>query len=183
MSSATEESNASRFRRMFDEEWDAVVRYLARRGPTAAAEDLAADVFTLAWQKLDEVPREAELPWLYKSARYLLLNARRLEWRTIAVASPQETDGGENATGLVELAHDVGAALRLLSDVDREVIALTVWERLSADEAAIVLGCRPATYRVRLHRARRRLEAALRRAPRSSRLPPPLRETQEGARP
>lgn len=176
-----EDREASRFRSMFDDHWDPVLRYLARRTSTDLAEDLAADVFTIAWERFDVVPDGHELPWLYATARNVLLNSRRRQWRTIPVAELPERDGSSSRDGEVDLAHDVAQALTLLSDSDREVIALTVWEHLSAEEAATVLGCRPGTYRVRLHRARRRLDAALRRTPRSARLDPRAAGVQEGA--
>jgi RNA polymerase sigma-70 factor (ECF subfamily) len=50
-------------------------------------------------------------------------------------------------------------ALRALPENDRDVLTLTAWEGLSHKEAARVLGCTPAAVAVRLHRARRRLEA------------------------
>jgi RNA polymerase sigma-70 factor (ECF subfamily) len=46
------------------------------------------------------------------------------------------------------------AALRVR---DREVLALIAWDGLDSGEAAQVMGCSPATFSLRLHRARRRL--------------------------
>jgi len=43
---------------------------------------------------------------------------------------------------------------------DREALALTEWEQLDIATAARVARCSPATFRVRLHRARRRPAAA-----------------------
>jgi RNA polymerase sigma-70 factor (ECF subfamily) len=52
-------------------------------------------------------------------------------------------------------------AWELLSDRDREVLALVAWEELSVAEAAAALGCSPPVFSVRLHRARRRLARLL----------------------
>jgi RNA polymerase sigma-70 factor (ECF subfamily) len=52
-------------------------------------------------------------------------------------------------------------ALAQLSDTDRELLCLVAWDGLSAAEAAEALGCSVAAAKVRLHRARRRFEAAL----------------------
>ncbi|WP_223874644.1 sigma-70 region 4 domain-containing protein [Salinispora fenicalii] len=46
-------------------------------------------------------------------------------------------------------------------EADREVLRLVAWERLTAAEAAVVLGCSRATFAMRLLRARRRLRAQL----------------------
>jgi RNA polymerase sigma-70 factor (ECF subfamily) len=64
-------------------------------------------------------------------------------------SSAAREDGGR--------ASAVRAALDDLREPDRELIRLTEWERLSTAEAAVVLGLRPGTARVRLHRARRAL--------------------------
>jgi RNA polymerase sigma-70 factor (ECF subfamily) len=66
--------------------------------------------------------------------------------------------------GVVRLV-DVRSALVCLSDDDQEILRLVGWEQLSLGEAALVLGCRPTTAKVRLHRARRRLTAMLRERP------------------
>jgi RNA polymerase sigma-70 factor (ECF subfamily) len=57
----------------------------------------------------------------------------------------------------------LAAALARLNDADRELLLLIAWEALSPAEAAAVLGIKPATARVRLLRARRRLTQALSR--------------------
>lgn len=53
------------------------------------------------------------------------------------------------------------AALADLPEPDRELLTLIGWEELAPSEAAQALGITPATVRVRLHRARRRLRARL----------------------
>jgi RNA polymerase sigma factor (sigma-70 family) len=62
---------------------------------------------------------------------------------------------------LVELAE----LLRDLSPMQRAVIALGVLEDLPADAVAEHLGCRPATARVHLHRARQRLSELIKEVP------------------
>jgi RNA polymerase sigma-70 factor (ECF subfamily) len=52
-------------------------------------------------------------------------------------------------------------ALNGLPEADREALMLAAWEGLSAQQAARVLGCSPTAFRIRLHRARRKLEASL----------------------
>jgi RNA polymerase sigma-70 factor (ECF subfamily) len=42
------------------------------------------------------------------------------------------------------------------------VLLLTAWEGLTTDQAATVLGCSPQAFRVRAHRARRRLMDVMR---------------------
>lgn len=52
-------------------------------------------------------------------------------------------------------------AFSRLSNADRELLSLVAWEGLTAREASRVLGTTAVAARVRLHRARRRLAAAL----------------------
>jgi RNA polymerase sigma-70 factor (ECF subfamily) len=51
--------------------------------------------------------------------------------------------------------------LSTLPDDDRELLTLVAWEGLTPAQAAGVLGLTPGATRVRLHRARTRLRAAL----------------------
>ncbi len=69
---------------------------------------------------------------------------------------------GEGAlAGITDPA--LAAALACLNDADRELLLLIAWDALSPAEAATVLDIKPATARVRLSRARRRLTQALSR--------------------
>ena len=71
-----------RLTRLFDSHATAVRSYLYRRltgapDPAQEADDLTAEVFIVAWRRLDYIPADAELPWLYAVARRVLANARR----------------------------------------------------------------------------------------------------------
>jgi RNA polymerase sigma-70 factor (ECF subfamily) len=74
-------------------------------------------------------------------------------------AIPQLENGA-----LADIADNaLAGALARLSESDRELLLLIAWEDLSPAQAASVLGVKPATARVRLLRARRRLTQALSR--------------------
>jgi RNA polymerase sigma-70 factor (ECF subfamily) len=60
-----------------------------------------------------------------------------------------------------ELDPQLAAALNELSPIDREALLLTAWEELTPKEAARALGIKPTAFRVRLLRARRRVETKL----------------------
>jgi DNA-directed RNA polymerase specialized sigma24 family protein len=55
----------------------------------------------------------------------------------------------------------VRRALGELSERDREALLLIAWEGLDPARAAQVAGCSRATFAVRLHRARKRLDRTL----------------------
>jgi RNA polymerase sigma-70 factor (ECF subfamily) len=53
------------------------------------------------------------------------------------------------------------AAFASLAEQEREVLRLVAWDGLNVPEAALVLGCSQGAFRVRLHRARRKLAKRL----------------------
>ena len=113
----------------------------------------------VAWRRLDDIPRDA-LPWLLACARSSLGNHRRAERRRRRLVErlrPARADAQPAALRDTRLA----TALGQLSTIDQEVLLLTAWEGLSVEQAAAVLGCSSQAFRVRSHRARRRLAAAL----------------------
>ena len=55
----------------------------------------------------------------------------------------------------------VARCLNSLGEPDREALLLVAWDGLTLVQAARVLGVRSGTFKVRLHRARRRFAAAL----------------------
>ncbi|MEV6524304.1 sigma-70 family RNA polymerase sigma factor [Longispora sp. NPDC051575] len=161
------EPNEAWFRAVYAECYPAVVRYgLRRLGASGPAEELAQEVFLTAWRRRHDVP-DHELPWLYGVARRLLAN----EWRRTRPTFVELVETPAPAGGVDELL-DVRAALATLSEDDRELLRLVGWEQLSVSEAAAVLGCNRAVCAVRLHRARKRLTAALDRA-----VPAPAKRT------
>ncbi|MBN2622188.1 MAG: sigma-70 family RNA polymerase sigma factor [Acidimicrobiales bacterium] len=157
----------TRFEALYAAEGRRVLAYALRRTTQPAdAADVLAEVFLVAWRRLDDVPAapEARL-WLYGVARRVMANHRRAARRRDrlgerlasvltehVVADPAELGGSSDR---------VRAALAQLPSADREVIQLTIWEQLNAPQVASVLGVPPATVRTRLHRARRRLRALL----------------------
>jgi RNA polymerase sigma factor (sigma-70 family) len=137
----------------------AVFRYFVRRGAGDDAQDLAADVLTTAWRRREDVPAGAELPWLYRTAGYVLANYRR-KGRPIPVAEiPEETDGVE-VSDLAVVDEEVRAVLGALSLRDRRILLLHAWEGLDGDGLAAVLGVSRGGADAALSRARARLRAA-----------------------
>jgi RNA polymerase sigma-70 factor (ECF subfamily) len=142
-----------------------VLGYVLRRvdHPDQAA-DVLAETFLVAWRRLDQVPEgERARLWLYGVARRILANHRRGERRRTQLADRLRAE--VSAGGSIGEPPGAGAsaavAFRSLRDEDRELLALRGWEGLDAGEIAVVLGCSRNAARIRLHRARRRLRAAL----------------------
>jgi len=140
----------------------AVSSYLSRRVERAAVEDLAADVFAVAWRKRASVPAGFELPWLYRTASYLVANhRRRAATGSALVALLRNTDSAPSAEDIVIGDMSLAAAWRELRAKDREVLALAVFEDLPIASIAIALEISANAASIRLHRAKKSLAALL----------------------
>ena len=149
-------------RERFDELWSkyagSIYAYAARRVGSSDADEIVAEVFGVAWRRIDDLPDRA-LPWLYGVGRNVIREHYRSEQRR---ARLQETlDREWSAAPGSDRTPAVLEALLDLEDSDQEVLRLVAWEQLSPQEAAEVLGINGAALRMRLTRARRRLRAAL----------------------
>lgn len=162
--------SVSRFNAMYDEHYRRVLAYALTRAEPHTAEDVASEVFLIAWRRLGEVPALA-LPWLLGVARNLLRKQRDLSRRRSALADRiAALTGAEEYVSWSVADHIIEreaalTALRTLPERDLEVLALVMWHDLKPKDAAKVIGCSTAAFHVRLHRARRRLADALDSAP------------------
>src|SRR5918911_2462418 len=156
--------DARDFEALYDRCAAAVLSYCLRRTSPELAEDAFAETFAVAWRRRDAVPAEP-LPWLYGVARKVIANQRRSARRQAAVARRLvERTPMPSAEDAPESSRRVVAALSELRETDRELLLLVAWEGLKPAAAAHVLGITPARCRLRLHRARRRLERLVARA-------------------
>ncbi|MBT2523732.1 RNA polymerase sigma factor [Arthrobacter sp. ISL-28] len=130
-----------------------VYRFVRRRVESAElAEELAADVFRVVWQKWGDQPR-SDIAFLLTVARNLIGNAYRSRDRLLALQAKlraaAELRSGAESEDLV--VHDALAALRAS---ERDILQMAYWDGLGAAEIAGVLGCSESAAKVRLHRAR-----------------------------
>jgi RNA polymerase sigma factor (sigma-70 family) len=133
------------------------------RDPEDAAEAIA-ETFATLWRRLDSCPAGDDArPWLFGVARRVLANQRRGERRRGALAERLTVELGPAEVVAAASGSDgrVARAFAALSESDREILALLAWEGLTRDELSIALGVSRPVARLRLHRARRRFEAAL----------------------
>jgi RNA polymerase sigma-70 factor, ECF subfamily len=150
------------FATVYSEHLPAISRYLARRVHRDHIEDLAADVFALAWRKRDSVTPGEELPWLYRIAANLVANHRRRQAASSSfIASLRPADSAPAADDIVIADQQLASAWKQLSAKDREVLALAVFEDLPVATIATALGINANAVSIRLHRARRQLAALL----------------------
>lgn len=150
----------ARFESLYRAHADDVARFARRRSDAETAADVVSEVFVVAWRRLEQVPDDA-LPWLLGCARRVLGHQQRAARRRsrllakLTVTSPR-VDGSRESSSSV-----LAEGLAALTERDREALLLTAWEGLTTEQAAVVVGCSPEAFRVRSHRARQRLAAAL----------------------
>jgi len=154
----------TRFEQLFADHMDAVLAYALARADPESAKDAAADTFLVAWRRIHEVPDPARA-WLLGVTRRTLAGQHRSRYRQrqlverIVAFRDRSVDQPGTVPDMAERPI-VARALAELRARDRELLCLIAWDGLSNAEAAEVLKCSPNTFGVRLHRARRRFEAA-----------------------
>jgi len=161
------------FEAFYREYVDAVERFVVRRvaEPHRAA-DLTAEVFLAAIESADgyRSSRGAPVAWLYGVARNVLAADRRRQGRELDAAfriggrrllDEDDIARMEDRIDAEAQAGRLYLALDRLSDAERAVLELVSMDGLTVHDAARALGIRPVTARVRLHRARRQLQAHL----------------------
>jgi RNA polymerase sigma-70 factor (ECF subfamily) len=162
------QNDGARFEALYLEHRAPLLGYLARRcaNPEDAL-DLLADVFLVAWRRIDDVPEGgAARLYLYGIARNTLMNHQRTRRRSQRVFDKLQTEleaamkRAASADPEPEL-EQLEDALAMLDSDDREIVTLNAWEGLAPTAIAVVLGRSAGTVRVQLHRARKRIREAL----------------------
>lgn len=152
---------------LFDAHYAELRRYAIRRIESrAAVDDVLAETFATAWRRREQMPEPA-LPWLFGVCHKVIANHRRSTRRRLRLLnrlSTNRVDFGRDPAEVHAERSEIAHAFARLSDSQREVLRLVAWEGLSAADAATALGCSPAAFRVRLHRARAELAKRLEEA-------------------
>ena len=145
-----------------------VLAYCLRRTEPVGAHDATAEVFTVAWRRMAELPGQSEiLPWLYGVAANVLKNQRRSMRRARDLVDKIESQvepfqpGPETQVVRRSEYEEVHRAIDSLKPKYREVIKLVEWEGLPRGQVAELLGVSRATIDQRMHRAYRQLERPL----------------------
>jgi RNA polymerase sigma-70 factor (ECF subfamily) len=123
----------------------------------ADLDDLVEETLFVVWRRLDDVPTEAELPWMIGVARNVLRNARRSQYRRTNFESTlPEPANAASAEDFVIADAGVRDALVALNDDDREVLMLNAWDGLDTHELGVALSITTNAAAVRLTRAQAR---------------------------
>ena len=160
-------SAAERFEALYTGSYQEISGYVRRRVPPDSADDVVAQVFTVAWRRFGQVPGPPQdRLWLFGVARNCAAEHHRAATRRLRLRTrlSQEPAAVAHVPGPGGPDHDPGpvlAALASLKPRDREALQLVLWDELSHAEAAAVLGCTVNAFELRYRRARNRVRDAI----------------------
>jgi RNA polymerase sigma-70 factor (ECF subfamily) len=152
-------------RALVAEHAEALLAYVQRlvRGDRQLAEDIVQETLLRAWRKGDQVPLRSRRPWLFVTARRLVIDA----YRTRQARPPEVTgdlveltaDGDELDAALDAIV--VTDALRTLSPEHRAVLFDSYYRGQTASQIAATRGIPAGTVRSRMYYALRAMRLAL----------------------
>jgi RNA polymerase sigma factor (sigma-70 family) len=150
-----------RFERAWHDDAPRLLLYARRHVGADDAQDIVAETFAVAWRRRTALPDPA-LPWLIGTARNCIRNQQRghrrrdaLTGRLALLDAVADTDPAETSSSRINAL----TRLASLSEQHREALLLVSWDGLTIEQAAEASGVSAGAFRVRLHRARRAVEA------------------------
>lgn len=155
------------FRVVYAAAYNDVLRFIQRRVDASHAEDIAAEVFLVAWRRANGLPEtlDEQRAWLFGVARKMLANSLRSDQRrqglSVRIGVHTSEDTSDTTAGAAVANVDVIVAWRRLTASQQEALALATWDGLTSAQAAEVLDISSTAYRIRLSRARRALRVHL----------------------
>ena len=141
-----------------------IYRYIAFRLPPAMAEDITADVFVKAWEKLDSYKGRRGTPfssWLFRIARNIVIDTYRTQKEVMELDELHIDEDRWNDPTLA-ITQDMQAqllrqGLNKLPKRYREVLLLSFMSGLSHTEIARSMRAREGGIRILKHRALKKL--------------------------
>ena len=165
-------SSDAAFRVVFDEHHDAVHLFCLRRLGVDDGNDATAEVFLVAWRRMDAMPEKGEtLPWLYGVARNVVRNQVRTRQRKVRLVSrlsshsPEVSDAAETVVVQNTESVEVIDAMAGLRPAEQEVLRLKAWEELSNEQIGAILGMSDRAVEGRYARALKKLARRLPKDP------------------
>jgi RNA polymerase sigma factor (sigma-70 family) len=142
-----------RFTALYRAECRRVLRFVTRRVERQnAAEDIAAEVFQIAWDKMVH-GTEPSSGWLFVTARNLVSNYRRSQQRG-EDAYRRAAAGSSAGSVSPDVADRVSDTLARLPEAQRDILIYRYWDDLDISEIAALAEVSASAVWVRLHRAR-----------------------------
>ena len=162
---AAQEGDETAFEKLYGQFFAPVYRYAAFRLPRELAEDVTADVFVKAWEKLHTYKARSGVPfaaWLFRIARHAVIDVYRtqhgVEEVDDALADPDVLNRADTALRRGEVLKTVRGALEKLPKRYQDVLLLSFVSDLPTHEVARVLRMTEGGVRILKMRALRKLE-------------------------
>jgi RNA polymerase sigma-70 factor, ECF subfamily len=164
-------SRALTFHEVYRAYFDDVGRWIwALGGPSAERDDLVQDVFLIVHRRLHAFDGQNLGGWLYQITRHRVRDLRRLRWFRffLTTARPDDSraspsDGPEDLLRGKETQEMLGRLLAKLPESQRAAFVLFEVEGYSGKEIARLQGVPLNTVWARIHQARTKLAATLKR--------------------
>ena len=152
-------------RALFAEHAEALLAYVQRllRGDRQLAEDIVQETLLRAWRSSDKVPARSRRPWLFVTARHLVIDSYRArqsrppEVTAELLELTAKDDGLDAALDAIVVVD----ALRTLSPEHRAVLFDSYYRGQTASQIAATRGIPAGTVRSRMHYALRAMRLAL----------------------
>lgn len=131
-----------------------------------SAEDIVADTFTKALERISSFDpgKGTTSSWLYRIARNTLVDEYRKKQKYASMPEaydiPDHVDLG-SSLDTKEMLMRVQGALQKLSEKEREIIILRVWDELSYKEIAEIMGKSEASLKMATSRALKSLRSQI----------------------
>ncbi|MSR87064.1 sigma-70 family RNA polymerase sigma factor [Candidatus Peribacteria bacterium] len=145
-----------------------IYRYTAFRLPSDVAEDVVADIFVKAWEKLHQYKVQKGIPfgaWLFRIARHTVIDTYRrdrdFEEITEDLVDPDMLNRADAQTRTRDVLRTVREAMDKLPRRYREILVLSYIAELPHHEVARVLKMTEGGVRILKFRALRKLESLL----------------------
>ncbi len=165
---SAQDGDTEAFGKIYDAFLTPIYRYVVFRFPQELAEDLVADIFVKAWEKLHSYKSMANVPfsaWLFRIARHVVVDAYRgqrgfEEISENIVDESSSSDPKQNTERSLSVA-TVRQALGGIPRYYREILLLHYVSGLSHAEIAKSLGITEGGVRILKFRGLKKLEALL----------------------
>lgn len=156
------------FGKIYDHFFDSVYRYAAFRLPEDLVEDIVAEIFVKAWEKLHTYKTRKNVPfgaWLFRIVRHSVIDSyrkhRQHEEVPETLPDTDELNQAETRIKQQHLVRTVRGAMKKLPSRYQEVLQLSYMADLPHSEVARVMKTSEGSVRTLKSRALKKLEEHL----------------------
>lgn len=163
-----QEGDTQAFNSLYNHFFDQVYRYTAFRVSRDLAEDITADIFMKAWEKLHTYKQKKNVPfsaWLFRIARNQVIDSYRgaqpVEEIAADISDPDLLNRADSSIKQEETIIAVREAINRLPKRYQEVLTLSFMADLPHSEIARILRISEGTVRIVKFRALKKLGTLL----------------------